>query len=209
MIRSQAAHIAIARKSTQSSRTGTLRPCLGAERAQRLLTPPSQPPTRTGRFAGLLSLHRALQIRAGIDRQPVLIDAGVLDRVGGSTRKHLSRSTCVVISDRNVARLFADRVKRSLTSAGFRSALIIIPAGEKSKTLEQVGAICDRMIAAALDRTSFVVGLGGGMIGDISGFVAAIYHRGIPHVQFQPRCWRWWTARLVGKPEWTRALGRI
>ena len=61
--------------------------------------------------------------------------------------------------------------------------LITIPAGEKSKTLEQAGAICDRMIAAGFDRQSFVVGLGGGMIGDISGFVAAIYHRGIPHVQ--------------------------
>src|SRR5262249_16917321 len=67
--------------------------------------------------------------------------------------------------------------------AGVRSILIVIPAGEKSKTLEQAGAICDRMIAAGLDRQSFVVGLGGGMIGDISGFVAAIYHRGIPHVQ--------------------------
>ena len=61
--------------------------------------------------------------------------------------------------------------------------LITIPAGEKSKTLQQAGAICDQMIAAGLDRQSFVVGLGGGMIGDISGFVAAIYHRGIPHVQ--------------------------
>jgi 3-dehydroquinate synthase len=61
--------------------------------------------------------------------------------------------------------------------------LITIPAGEKSKTLEQAGAISDQMIAAGLDRQSFVIGLGGGMIGDISGFVAAIYHRGIPHVQ--------------------------
>jgi 3-dehydroquinate synthase len=61
--------------------------------------------------------------------------------------------------------------------------LITIPAGEKSKTLEQAGGICDQMIAAGLDRQSFVIGLGGGMIGDISGFVAAIYHRGIPHVQ--------------------------
>jgi 3-dehydroquinate synthase len=61
--------------------------------------------------------------------------------------------------------------------------LITIPAGEKSKTLQQVGAICDRMIPAGLDRQSFVIGLGGGMIGDISGFVAAIFHRGIPHVQ--------------------------
>src|SRR5439155_15223800 len=51
------------------------------------------------------------------------------------------------------------------------------------KTLAQAGRICDQMIAAGLDRQSFVVGLGGGVIGDISGFVAAIYHRGIPHVQ--------------------------
>ena len=61
--------------------------------------------------------------------------------------------------------------------------LIVVPAGEKSKTLERAGMICDRMIVGGLDRQSFVVGLGGGMIGDISGFVAAIYHRGIPHVQ--------------------------
>jgi 3-dehydroquinate synthase len=61
--------------------------------------------------------------------------------------------------------------------------LITIPAGEKSKTLQQAGAICDQMIAAGLDRQSFVIGLGGGVIGDISGFVAAIYHRGIPHIQ--------------------------
>ena len=71
----------------------------------------------------------------------------------------------------------------SLMSAGFRPILITIPAGEKSKTLKQVGAICDQMIAAGLDRHSFVIGLGGGVIGDISGFVAAIYQRGIPHVQ--------------------------
>ena len=98
-------------------------------------------------------------------------------------RKYLSGKTCAIISDSNVAPLFADRVKKSLMSAGFRPTLITIPAGEKSKTLKQAGAICDRMIAAGLDRQSFVVGLGGGMIGDISGFVAAIYHRGIPHVQ--------------------------
>jgi len=90
---------------------------------------------------------------------------------------------CAVISDHNVAPLFAERVKQNLVSAGFRPVLIIIPEGEKSKTLKQAGAICDRMIAAGLDRKSFIVGLGGGMVGDISGFVAAIYHRGIPHIQ--------------------------
>ena len=74
-------------------------------------------------------------------------------------------------------------MKKTLMSAGFTPTLITIPAGEKSKTFERAGAICDRMIATGLDRHSFVVGLGGGMIGDISGFVAAIYHRGIPHIQ--------------------------
>ncbi len=98
-------------------------------------------------------------------------------------RRYLPARTCAIITDSNVAPRFADRVEKSLTAAGFRPILIKIPAGEKSKTLMQAGAICDQMIAGGLDRQSFVIGLGGGVVGDISGFVAAIYHRGIPHVQ--------------------------
>jgi 3-dehydroquinate synthase len=124
-----------------------------------------------------------VQNRRGVDRFHALIGTGLLDQLGTHAHKYLHRDTCVVISDSNVARLFGDQVKKSLMSVGFRATLITIPAGEKSKTLKQAGAICDRMIAAGLDRRSFVVGLGGGMIGDISGFVAAIYHRGIPHIQ--------------------------
>jgi 3-dehydroquinate synthase len=124
-----------------------------------------------------------VQVRGGVHRYPVLAGIGFLDKVGQYVRKAFPLEGCAIISDSNVAPLFADRIEKSLTSAGFRPTLITIPAGEKSKTLEQAGAICDRMIAAGLDRKSFVVGLGGGMIGDISGFVAAIYHRGIPHVQ--------------------------
>jgi 3-dehydroquinate synthase len=124
-----------------------------------------------------------VQIRGDAHRYPALVGAGLLEQCGGYAHKHLRRLTCAIISDSNVAPLFANRVKRSLTSAGFRQTLITIPGGERSKTLKVVGAICDKMIAAGLDRKSFVIGLGGGMIGDISGFVAAIYHRGIPHVQ--------------------------
>ena len=113
----------------------------------------------------------------------MLVGKGLLKQLGGCARKCILGQTCAVISDHNVAPLFAGHVKKSLRSAGYRPVLIMVPAGEKSKTLERAGAICDRMIAAGLDRQSFVVGLGGGMIGDISGFVAAIYHRGIPHIQ--------------------------
>ena len=124
-----------------------------------------------------------MQIRGGPHRYRVVVDADLLAQVGKYAHTYLARETCAIISDNNVAALYAEQVKQSLSSAGFRHTLIRIPAGEKLKTLEQAGAICDRMIAAGLDRKSFVIGLGGGMIGDISGFVAAIYHRGIPHVQ--------------------------
>ena len=90
---------------------------------------------------------------------------------------------CAIVSDDNVAALFAQALVQSLTSAGFKPTLITIPPGEKSKTLGQAEAICNRMSEAGLDRSSFLVALGGGVVGDLTGFVAAIYHRGIPYVQ--------------------------
>jgi 3-dehydroquinate synthase len=116
-------------------------------------------------------------------RYQPLVGSGLIQQLGECVHKFLPAKTCAVVTDGNVGPLFAGRVKRSLTSAGFKPTLITIPAGEKSKTLKQAGAICEQMIAAGLDRQSFVIGLGGGVIGDISGFVAAIYHRGIPHIQ--------------------------
>jgi len=124
-----------------------------------------------------------LEIRGAGSRYPALVGSGLVEQVGKHVHKYLPRKTCAIISDDKVAPLFARRVEESLAAAGFRHVLITIPVGEKSKTLQQAGAICDQMIAAGLDRQSFVIGLGGGVIGDISGFVAAIYHRGIPHVQ--------------------------
>src|SRR5581483_5063355 len=89
----------------------------------------------------------------------VLIGQGLLEQVGEHVVKYLTAKTCAVVTDRNVELLFANRVNRSLTSAGLKPTLITIPAGEKSKTLKQVGAICEQMIAAGLDRQSFVIGL--------------------------------------------------
>src|SRR5947209_12974292 len=63
------------------------------------------------------------------------------------------------------------------------ATVLRVPAGEQSKALEKVGAICEQMARAGLDRSSFVIGVGGGVVGDLSGFVAAVFGRGIPHVQ--------------------------
>ncbi len=113
---------------------------------------------------------------------PAIIGTGVLKRLVDFANKNLG-PRCAIISDTNVAKLFGEQVRQNLSAAGLEPILITIPAGEQSKTLQQAGTICDQMIASRLDRQSFVVGLGGGVIGDISGFVAAIFHRRIPHVQ--------------------------
>jgi 3-dehydroquinate synthase len=88
-----------------------------------------------------------------------------------------------VISDENVGPLHGATVMASLEEAGNKAVLLTVPAGEKSKCLATAGDLCDRMIAAGLDRSSFVVALGGGVVGDLAGLVAAIYYRGIPFVQ--------------------------
>ncbi|MEP7016166.1 MAG: 3-dehydroquinate synthase [Verrucomicrobiota bacterium] len=113
----------------------------------------------------------------------VFLGSNLLPAIGSTIADTIPARRCAIISDSVVAPLFGNRIEQALISAGFQPTLITIPAGEQSKTLEQAGAICDRMIAARLDRQSFVIGLGGGVIGDISGFIAAIFQRGIPHVQ--------------------------
>jgi 3-dehydroquinate synthase len=116
-------------------------------------------------------------------RYSALVGHGLMANAGELTRKVVSGKRCAVIVDEISARLFSDHVCESFSSENFSPRLVRIPSGEKSKSLAQVEKICDEMIAAGLDRSSFVVGLGGGVIGDISGFVAAIFQRGIPHIQ--------------------------
>jgi 3-dehydroquinate synthase len=112
-----------------------------------------------------------------------LVGRGLLTTAGELVRQQLNRDCCAVIADETSARLFGNSVCESFRSQNFLPHLIRIPAGEKSKSLTRVETICDEMIEAGLDRSSFVVGLGGGVIGDISGFVASIFQRGVPHVQ--------------------------
>ena len=81
-----------------------------------------------------------------------------------------------------MSRRFATDLIQSLRSAGFRIELITIPAGESSKSFEQAGALCAQLSALGLDRGSFLVSLGGGVVGDLTGFVASIFLRGIPYV---------------------------
>ncbi|MBM3860867.1 MAG: 3-dehydroquinate synthase [Verrucomicrobia bacterium] len=90
---------------------------------------------------------------------------------------------CVVISDTNVAPLYGEMLCESLRSAGFEVSLLTVHAGEASKSLRQASRLLEKLPGLRLDRQSVVVALGGGVVGDLAGFVAATYLRGINFIQ--------------------------
>ena len=114
----------------------------------------------------------------------VIVEPGLLARAGDAIASAgIAASRIAVISDATVAALHAEPLIASLETAGFRTTLHLLPAGESSKSLTRAEALCREMAAAGHDRKSLVVALGGGVTGDLAGFVAAMFYRGIPFVQ--------------------------
>lgn len=127
----------------------------------------------------------AARIPVLLSRNPyeVIVGHDILRRTGEFVGQLLPAGKCAVVTDNNVGPLYAEEVISSLEHSGYEVTQIEVPAGEKSKSMGTAEEVCDAMISAGLDRRSFVVGLGGGVVGDLSGFVASIYYRGIPHIQ--------------------------
>ena len=111
------------------------------------------------------------------------IGAGVLDQLGDLCAKVGLKGKCLVITDENVNEHYTQAVIQSLEGEGISTRLTVLPAGEQTKCGEQVFELYSRCIEAGLDRHSFIVALGGGVIGDLAGYVASTYLRGIPFVQ--------------------------
>ncbi len=113
----------------------------------------------------------------------IKIGEGLLSLVGRESRELGLGTRCAVISDKKVARYFGRPALLSLRNAGFDPVLVTVPAGETAKSLEVFHHCCRQLAAHRLERKSFVVALGGGVVGDLAGFVAASYLRGIDFVQ--------------------------
>ena len=113
----------------------------------------------------------------------ILIGRGLLAQLGRRCARLKLGRRCAIISDENVAPLFAQAAQAALTAAGFEPVLITVKAGETSKSLKSVQACYDQLAGHRLERKSFIVALGGGVVGDLAGFVAATYLRGIAFVQ--------------------------
>jgi len=132
--------------------------------------------------------NQCVHVHLGPRSYTALVGRGLLANLGTMVSPHtghpkLQGVKVAVVTDSNVGKLYAHTVMESLTAFGKQPVLIVVPAGENSKSLSYVEHILNEMASAGLDRGSFVVALGGGVIGDLAGFAASVYQRGIPYVQ--------------------------
>ncbi|PKO82865.1 MAG: 3-dehydroquinate synthase [Betaproteobacteria bacterium HGW-Betaproteobacteria-11] len=125
---------------------------------------------------------RRLNVELADRRYPILIGKGLLTQ-SGALEAYLHGKRAAVISNQTVAPLYLDRLAGTLQKVGAGVTPIILPDGEIHKTWESLNAIYDALLAARCDRGTTVIALGGGVIGDLAGFAAATYQRGVPFIQ--------------------------
>jgi 3-dehydroquinate synthase len=126
---------------------------------------------------------RTVPVSLGDRSYSIHVGPGTMPTLGRACTRLGLGKRCAVITDANVGPRFAKAAVDSLVAAGFDAVVITVPAGEQAKALKVVAGCYDEMAAHRLERKSFVVALGGGVVGDLAGFVAATYLRGVAFVQ--------------------------
>lgn len=124
-----------------------------------------------------------ITVELGSRSYPIFIDYGLLDNINKKILQILGRPKIMVITDCNVGPLYGDRLAGDLKRTGFDVCLVQVPAGEGSKSIETAKTLYIKALEQNMDRTSVIMALGGGVIGDLAGFVAATYMRGVDFIQ--------------------------
>ena len=121
-----------------------------------------------------------LSVALGSRAYPIHIGAGLLD-AGELYRPYLGAGAAAIVTNAVVAPLYLNRVKKALGSA--RITEVVLPDGEQSKSWQTLNQVFDQLLKARCGRDTLVVALGGGVVGDLAGFAAAVYQRGVPFIQ--------------------------
>jgi 3-dehydroquinate synthase len=124
-----------------------------------------------------------VRVELGARSYDIVLGPGVLTQAGECLARLNLGQHGVIVTDSNVGRIYGEPLRETLRAAGFHTEILSVPAGEASKSLRQADRLFERLPALHLDRQSFVIALGGGVVGDLAGFVAATYLRGLPLVQ--------------------------
>ena len=114
---------------------------------------------------------------------PIEIGAGILEGIGELVVRRLGKRKALVVTNSTLQGLYGRAVVDSLNGAGMRAEMVAVPDSEEAKSLPEASRLYDAAVSHGLDRKSVIVALGGGVVGDLAGFVAATYMRGIPFVQ--------------------------
>lgn len=124
-----------------------------------------------------------VQVETAQAAYEVVIGPGLLGDNAGRIVNALGASKIAVITDERVEALYGAQISGALRGQGVETHVVAVPAGEQSKSWAVAGEVLERLVSAGLDRTSGIVTLGGGVVGDLGGFCAAVYMRGIPFAQ--------------------------
>ncbi len=126
---------------------------------------------------------RRMDVGLGTRTYPVLVGGGLLARAGELIAPLLRRPRVAVVSDRTVHALHGASLAASLATAGVDVHAVTIPPGEQTKSFEGLADLTDRLLALELDRGDMIVAFGGGVVGDLAGFAASIFKRGVDFIQ--------------------------
>jgi shikimate kinase/3-dehydroquinate synthase len=122
-------------------------------------------------------------VELGERRYDIRIGRGLLEQAGAAIRALDPRAACCIVTDENLARWHLPALEASLDAAGVRHARVIIAPGEASKSYEGFAQVCDAALAANIERNDLLIAFGGGVVGDLAGFVASCLRRGMRFVQ--------------------------
>ncbi len=128
-------------------------------------------------------MGKTIQVGLGERSYPIIIEAGLLHNIGPDLKKRKIAKRYGIISDDRVAKLYGETVLESLERVGLSAELITFPHGEESKNLQTIATLASRLASLRFDRSDCLIALGGGVTGDICGFLASLYMRGISFVQ--------------------------
>ena len=126
---------------------------------------------------------RKIKVELGSNSYEMRVGDGLLTRTGLWLKEKGFSGKAVIITDTTVKDLYGDALSQGLTNAGFKVTTLEVPAGEEQKSLETAGRLYHELTSAHAERTTPILALGGGVIGDLAGFVAATYMRGVPLIQ--------------------------
>jgi 3-dehydroquinate synthase len=125
---------------------------------------------------------RTLNVDLGDRSYPIYIGSGLLARAE-LLASHLPQKRAVIVSNTTVAPLYLDTLTRALEARGVATVPIVLPDGETHKNWQTLNTIFDAMLRHRCERSTTIVALGGGVVGDMAGFAAAVYQRGVPFIQ--------------------------